>query len=145
MVFAVAGAMSIRSAHSARSMCQVFPVTVKALRSGNVPTMTSCPERVEYVRGEMNSLADSVITTRTSAPALRNSRMTKHTLYAAMPPVTPMRIFFPFNIHPRRFSPYSVSSSSVFSRSSSLYRNATLSSSNSFIETSVGFGRRSNS
>ena len=59
---------------------------------------TGLPDNVESVSGVMNSFAAGVITTCTSAPSFTNNLTSKAALYAAMLPVTPRTIFFPFII-----------------------------------------------
>ena len=59
-------------------------------------------ESVDRVNGETKSFADAVITTFTSAPALINNLTSMAVLYAAILPVMPNNIFFPFKIKKRR-------------------------------------------
>ena len=64
IVFAVAGAISIPSAHFANSMC---PIAASASASSS-SVDTLLPDKACKVRGVINSSADLVITTRTDAP-----------------------------------------------------------------------------
>jgi hypothetical protein len=57
-----------------------------------------CSRKLIAPVGETKSLDEGVITTRTSAPCLVNKRTSKIALKAAMLPVMPKMIFFPFNI-----------------------------------------------
>ncbi len=89
---AVAGAMTIASAQSPRSTCE-FHWPVLAVKNSLI---TGCPLSVDNVTGVMNSLAFGVIITCTSAPAFTNRRTSDADLYAAIPPVIPTTICFPF-------------------------------------------------
>src|ERR1041384_6905035 len=94
MTLAVAGGISITSAHCPSSMCHV-PASIEPDDSSeNVPTTTFSPESVERASGATNCFAASVITMRTAAPDFLNSRTTNGILYAAIPPVTPTRMCF---------------------------------------------------
>ena len=70
MTSAVAGATSTRSAWSASWM---WPIWASSAGSNRLRA-TGCPDSVCSVRGVMNLVAARVITTRTSAPALRSKR-----------------------------------------------------------------------
>lgn len=54
---------------------------------------TLLPDKAWSVRGVINSSADLVITTLTDEPAFFNARTISADLYAAIPPVTPNKIF----------------------------------------------------
>jgi hypothetical protein len=54
--------------------------------------MTPLPLNVDSVSAGINSVADSVITTRTSAPDFIKLRTSCGILYAAIPPVMPSNI-----------------------------------------------------
>ena len=69
-VLADAGAMTIKSAHLASSMC---PIPASACSSSN-ETCTSLPVNACRVSGVINACAPIVIMTRTSKPALINKR-----------------------------------------------------------------------
>lgn len=58
--------------------------------------MTGFPVNADKVTGVMNSLPAGVITTCTSAPFFINARTKYAALYAAILPVIPNMIFFPF-------------------------------------------------
>src|SRR5882672_6382783 len=64
-------------------------------RGSHMSVYTGLPERACRVVGVMKRQAASVMTTRTSAPALTNRRVSSAALYAAIPPVSPSRIFLP--------------------------------------------------
>ena len=68
MTFAVAGAITNTSAALASEMCS----TSHAKLRSNVSTTVRYPDSVSNVIGEMNCVADSVISTRTAAPAWRS-------------------------------------------------------------------------
>ena len=91
-VLAVAGAITIASAHTPRSTWLFH----EPLRSSKNSESTAGPVSVESVRGAINSLAAGVITTCTSAPAFTRSLAKTALLYAAILPVMPSTIFFPF-------------------------------------------------
>src|SRR5690606_29005230 len=97
-VFAVAGAIKNKSAQRANSTWLFHLGSLKlSLSFSSVnEENTSFLESVESVSGVTNSFADCVITTFTSAPFFTKSRTKKAALYAAIPPVTPSKIFFPF-------------------------------------------------
>ena len=97
-MFAVAGAMSIPSAHLANSIC---PIAASASASKS-SVETLFPDSACSVNGVMNSSADFVITTRTEAPDFFRCLTISADLYAAIPPVTPNKIFLlanDFNIY----------------------------------------------
>ena len=54
---------------------------------------TLFPDNACKVKGVINSSADLVITTRTDDPAFFKERTISADLYAAIPPVTPRRMF----------------------------------------------------
>ena len=93
-VDAVAGAITMASAQRPSStwLCHEPLSLLKNSLS------TGLPDNVESVSGVMNSFAAGVITTCTSAPSFTNNLTSKAALYAAMLPVTPRTIFFPFII-----------------------------------------------
>ena len=99
-VLAVQGAMTMASAHSPRSTCECQVPS----RCEKNSLMTGLRVRVLRVRGVMNSLPDGVMTTCTSAPCLMSKRMSRQALYAAMDPVMPKTIFFPFSISQKLFT-----------------------------------------
>ncbi len=70
MISAVAGAMMIKSAHLANSMC---PIASSACVSSKL-SATAFPDIACRVSGVINALAPSVITTRISAPCSFNLR-----------------------------------------------------------------------
>ena len=76
MKSAVAGATTSRSASSASLM---WPISASDAGS-NRSSATGAPDRVCSVSGAMNRVAASVITTRTVAPALTNSRQSSAAL-----------------------------------------------------------------
>ena len=57
--------------------------------------MTAWRLNVDIVSGVMNSFADGVMITWTSAPAFTKSLTSDAVLYAAIPPHTPTTMFFP--------------------------------------------------
>ncbi len=69
-VLAVAGAMSIRSAHSPSLTCE-FQAPFSGSKNS---TKMGRRDRVAIVRGVMNCLASGVMTTCTSAPAFTSRR-----------------------------------------------------------------------
>ena len=91
-VEAVAGATTMASAHRPRSTW-LFHVPSRPLKNS---LTTGFDVRADSVIGVMNSLPAGVMTTCTSAPRLINSRMSVQVLYAAMLPVMPTTICFPF-------------------------------------------------
>ena len=93
-VEAVQGAMSMASAHSPRSTCEFHVPSLCAKNS----LITGLWVSADSVIGVINSFPAGVITTCTSAPAFTSPRIIRHALYAAMLPVIPSTIFFPFNI-----------------------------------------------
>ena len=95
-VDAVQGAINIASAHNPRSTCE-FQVPSRCEKNS---LMTGLCVSADRVIGVINSLPAGVITTCTSAPALMSPRIIKHALYAAIDPVIPNTIFFPFNPEP---------------------------------------------
>jgi hypothetical protein len=64
----------------------------------NMLIMTSFLDKTDKVSGDTNFVADGVIITRTSAPALINNLTRLHILYAAIPPDIPTNIFLPLSI-----------------------------------------------
>src|SRR5690554_1051670 len=98
MVLAVAGAISIKSAQSASSTWLFHCGFLSGPISDSVfvkEENTLFLERVERVSGVTNSLAAGVITTLTLAPFFTKSLTKNAALYAAIPPVTPSKIFLP--------------------------------------------------
>ena len=91
MMFAVAGAITNTSAAFASEMCST---SHGKLRS-KVSTTVRLHESVSNVTGEMNCVADSVMSTRTSAPFWCSLLVRSAALYAAMPPVTHRTTVFP--------------------------------------------------
>ena len=91
MVDAVAGAMTIASAHSPNCTCECHSPVFAVKNS----VITGLPDSVDSVSGVMNSRAEGVIITCTSAPALMSSRTSVAVLYAAIPPHTPTTICLP--------------------------------------------------
>jgi len=76
MASAVAGATIRRSASSASRMC---PISA-SLAESNRSCETAAPDSVCKVSGVMKRVADSVITTRTVAPALTSRRQSSAAL-----------------------------------------------------------------
>ena len=88
-----AGASTTKSAHFASSIWPIAASAAGSSRSSN----TGWPETACRLSGVIKALAAGVIITRTSAPRSRRRRTSSGALYAAMPPLTPSRIFFPAN------------------------------------------------
>ena len=86
----VAGATSIISAQSARAICSTF--TLKFL--SHISTATSCFDNDSNASGVIILAAFSVITTFTSYPLFLKPDTIFAALYAAIPPLTPIKIFF---------------------------------------------------
>ena len=91
---AVAGAITTKSAHFANSIC---PIANSAWGSSK-EVETALPEIACSVSGVTKASAAGVIATRTSALAVFSKRISSIVLYAAMPPVMPIRIFLSVNI-----------------------------------------------
>ena len=94
MVEAVAGATTMASAHNPSSTWlfhEPLSLWKKSQRTGR-------PDNVDSVSGVINSFADGVMTTWTSAPSFTRSLTRSAALYAAMLPLTPKTIFFPLSI-----------------------------------------------
>src|SRR5574344_780370 len=93
-LLAVQGAISMASAHSPSVtwLCHV------PSRCEKKSLMTGLDVRADNVIGVINSLPAGVMTTCTSAPFFISNRMIRHALYAAMLPLIPHTIFFPFSI-----------------------------------------------
>ena len=94
MTFAVAGAMSSRSAWSASSMCVGFQPSSSSKR----PVTTGCRESTLNGSGVMNRCASAVITTRTLHFCFVSRLARSAALCAAIEPVTPKMMFLPLLI-----------------------------------------------
>ena len=94
ITLAVAGAITATSAFWARATCSTW--NSKFL--SNVSITQRLPVSVSKVIGVIKFVACSVISTWTSAWDLTSMLARLALLYAAIPPVTPRRIVFPFNI-----------------------------------------------
>ena len=105
MMLAVAGTMYKRSAHFAKAMCSTSQ-TAGALNM--LSSATIFCDMVRNVNGVTNSAAAFVIITFTSAPCLRSLLIKSGVLYAAIPPVTPIKMCFPFSMNTRPRFPLSV-------------------------------------
>src|SRR5205823_3660151 len=91
IMFAVAGATSIRSACSVSAMCCGSEDSTRS----NVSVRTLRPESATNVSGVTNFVASRVITTDTPAPTCTSLLTTSATLYAAIPPQTATMISRP--------------------------------------------------
>ena len=85
MVFAEAGAISIKSAARVALMCAMLPLF--SLKTG-------LPLNASKVCADTNPLAALDNATVTSCPSFFNKRTSSQDLYAAMPPVTANKIRF---------------------------------------------------
>lgn len=94
MLFAVAGAMTYKSAQSPSSTWLVHSPEFELKNS----RLTGFLESVESVSGLIKSVAEGVIITFTCAPSFISDLMSIADLYAAILPVTPIKIFLPRSI-----------------------------------------------
>ena len=94
MMFAVAGAMTMRSALSVREMCGMSPVNPPP-SMGNIFWMGVTPVSTSKGSGCTNEAALSVRIVCTSAPSRTSRRARSIDLYEAMPPDTPRAVFLP--------------------------------------------------
>ncbi len=93
MILAVAGAISITWAASASETCSIL----NSEAISHIPVVTGRPVMLRSDSGIMNLVAGSVMTASTLNPACTSLLAISAALYAAILPVMPRTIVFPFS------------------------------------------------